>query len=56
MTPTVIRNETLYTKCGWTPFDGVEVAGRVSRVVLRGQVAFADGKVVAGRGNGRLIR
>ncbi|MBK7179322.1 MAG: hypothetical protein IPH82_19445 [Chloroflexi bacterium] len=22
MTPTTIRNENLYTKCGWTPFDG----------------------------------
>lgn len=55
MTPTVIRNETLYTKCGWTPFDGVEVPGRVRRVVLRGEVAFEDGKVVAERGNGRLI-
>ncbi len=55
MTPTVIRNENLFTKCGWTPFDGREVAGRVARVVLRGAVAFENGRVLAQPGNGRLL-
>ncbi|MCA9875464.1 MAG: amidohydrolase family protein, partial [Anaerolineales bacterium] len=55
MTPTVIRNESLYTKCGWTPFDGREVAGRVARVVLRGQVVYENGRVLAQPGDGRLI-
>lgn len=55
MTPTIIRNENLFTKCGWTPFDGVEVAGKVSRVVLRGEVVFANGRVLAKPGNGRVL-
>ncbi|MBK8986068.1 MAG: amidohydrolase family protein [Chloroflexi bacterium] len=55
MTPTTIRNETLFTKCGWTPFNGVEVAGKVSRVVLRGEVVFENGRVLAKPGNGRFL-
>jgi len=55
MMPTIIRNENLFTKCGWTPFDGREVAGRVTRVVLRGEVVFENGRVLAEPGNGRLI-
>jgi carbamoyl-phosphate synthase/aspartate carbamoyltransferase/dihydroorotase len=50
-----IRNENLYSKCGWTPFDGWEVAGRVRRVVLRGREVFVEGKVVARPGTGQLI-
>jgi carbamoyl-phosphate synthase/aspartate carbamoyltransferase/dihydroorotase len=52
---TRIENSRLQTKCGWTPFDGRELIGRIERVVLRGQTAFADGCVLAPPGSGRLI-
>jgi len=46
LTPTIIRSADTFSKCAWTPFDGVEVPGRVARVTLRGEVVFADGRVV----------
>ncbi len=55
MTPTVIRNEAMVSKCGWTPFDGVEAAGRVKRVVLRGEVVVEGGKVICQPGFGQVI-
>jgi carbamoyl-phosphate synthase/aspartate carbamoyltransferase/dihydroorotase len=51
-----IRSADHYTRCGWTPFEGWEVTGRVRRVVLRGREAFRDGKVLAGPGTGRNVR
>ena len=36
---------TGYSKAGWSPFAGMEVCGRVQRVVLRGEIAYIDGKV-----------
>ncbi|OQY90264.1 MAG: hypothetical protein B6D38_04570 [Anaerolineae bacterium UTCFX1] len=51
-----IKAENQFTRCGWTPFEGWQVKGRVRRVVLRGQVAFDDGKVLAEKGYGRNIR
>ncbi len=34
----------LHTKCGWTPFAGMRVHGRVRRVALRGRDILADGR------------
>src|SRR5215212_758515 len=45
-----------FTRSGWTPFEGWKVKGKVKKVVLRGNVAFEDGKVVAEKGYGRNIR
>jgi carbamoyl-phosphate synthase / aspartate carbamoyltransferase / dihydroorotase len=45
-----------FTKSKWTPFEGRPVRGRVTRVVLRGQTAFEDGKVVAPAGAGKHLR
>jgi carbamoyl-phosphate synthase/aspartate carbamoyltransferase/dihydroorotase len=51
-----IRAEEQFTRCGWTPFEGWQARGRVRRVVVRGQTAFADGEVLAAPGSGRNIR
>ncbi len=45
-----------FTRCGWTPFEGWKVKGRVRRVVLRGREAYKDGKVLAEKGFGRNVR
>lgn len=55
MQPYVIKNENLFTKCGWSPFDGWEVPGRVSKVVLHGKTVFADGAILATPGSGRTL-
>jgi dihydroorotase len=52
---TTISHEGLHTKCGWTPFEGMPVRGRVRRVVLRGQTAFEDGEIRVQPGFGRVI-
>ena len=36
-----------HSKSKWTPFAGRRVVGRVTRVVLRGEIAYIDGKVCA---------
>jgi carbamoyl-phosphate synthase/aspartate carbamoyltransferase/dihydroorotase len=45
-----------YTRCGWTPFEGRKVKGKVSRVILRGKEVFTGGRVTATPGYGRNIR
>jgi carbamoyl-phosphate synthase/aspartate carbamoyltransferase/dihydroorotase len=51
----VLGADNLQTKCGWTPFQGMAVKGRVRRVVLRGRVAFEEGRALAEPGSGRVI-
>ena len=50
-----LTDEGLHTRCDWTPFAGLAVRGRVRRVVLRGQVVFEDGRVLARPGCGQLV-
>ncbi len=51
-----IKAENQFTRCGWTPFEGWKVKGKVRKVVLRGKIAFEDGKVLAEQGYGRNVR
>ncbi len=44
------------TRADWSPFAGMQVIGRVRRVVLRGQTVYADGKVLASPGSGKPLR
>lgn len=41
-----INDKHLYTKCNWTPFEGMKVTGKVVKVVLRGQEVFKDEEVL----------
>lgn len=50
-----IQNEGLKTKCGWTPFAGRKVIGKVQTVYLRGDKVFENGKVLAQPGSGQVI-
>jgi len=51
-----IRAAEMHSRCGWTPFEGWKVKGRVMRVVLRGREAFNDGILVVEPGYGRNVR
>ncbi len=55
MRPHTIDQKTMVSKCGWTPFDGMTVAGQVRRVMLRGQVVFEDGQLIAAPGSGIMF-
>lgn len=49
-TPFVVRHEEMHSRCGWTPFAGQELVGRVQKVVLHGRVAYENGAVVGQHG------
>jgi carbamoyl-phosphate synthase/aspartate carbamoyltransferase/dihydroorotase len=51
-----IKASEQFTRCGWTPFEGWKVKGKVRKVVLRGKTAFEDGKILVEPGFGKNIR
>ena len=51
-----IPEKTQYSKAGWTPFAGMPVKGCLHKVVLRGEVAFVDGKLLVKPGFGQDVR
>ncbi|KAG1705097.1 CAD protein [Nymphon striatum] len=48
----VIPKAMKYSKSNWTPFAGMKVKGKVTRVVLRGEVAYMDEEVLSAPGTG----
>jgi dihydroorotase len=46
-----IENEWIASKCGWTPFDGMETTGWAIATIIRGNIVMRDGALTApGRG------
>ena len=51
-----LKANEMHSRCGWTPFEGWRVKGKVRKVVLRGRTAFEDGQILVEPGFGRNIR
>jgi carbamoyl-phosphate synthase/aspartate carbamoyltransferase/dihydroorotase len=51
-----IQAARTFTRCGWTPFEGMRVHGQVMKVILRGQDAYNDNQVLVNPGNGQNIK
>lgn len=43
-----IENQKLFTKCGWSPFNGMELIGWPKITIVNGKKVFENGKIVAG--------
>ncbi|MBI2029069.1 amidohydrolase family protein [Candidatus Gottesmanbacteria bacterium] len=50
-----LKNKDLKTKCGWSPFAGWQLYGKVHEVVLRGKTVYKNGKILAKKGYGKNI-
>jgi allantoinase len=51
-----VDQAALTTAAGWSPYHGREVAGRVTRVLVRGVEVARDGEVVGAAGHGTFVR
>ncbi len=43
---TVVDDEPVLYKCGWTPFSGVTFEARITHTFLNGRLVYGDGEVV----------
>lgn len=41
-----ITAQTTYSKCGWTPWEGIQLTGRPVLTVVSGQPVFRDGEIL----------
>ncbi len=52
----VIRDDELHSKNHVTPFDGDAYKGNAVATILRGRILMKDGKLVADKSDGKLVR
>ena len=50
-----ITDQWIASRCGWTPYDGMEVTGWPMMTVIRGNVVMQDGQL-CGDPSGKLVR
>jgi carbamoyl-phosphate synthase/aspartate carbamoyltransferase/dihydroorotase len=50
-----VRNEEMVSRCGWSPFAGSILRGRVQTVTLRGACVYRGGQFFAKAGTGRNV-
>ena len=51
----LLENAQMRTRCGWTPFAGMRVFGRLLRVLLRGEPVYENGELLAKPGTGKVL-
>jgi dihydroorotase len=54
--PWTITNDSVLSRCGWTPYDGRACSVSIERTLLRGQDIYVDGKVTGQPGQGHMAR
>ena len=50
-----LTDEQMLSKCGWTPFAGRRVKGKIEQVFIRGSLAYDQGVCLARPGSGRPV-
>jgi len=50
-----IKNENLFTKCKWSPFNGWKVKGKLRTVTIRGIKVFENDTILINPGSGVLL-
>jgi dihydroorotase-like cyclic amidohydrolase len=50
--PWTITNDAVLSRCGWTPYDGRTCNVRVDRTFVRGNLVYAENRVVGRPGRG----
>ena len=51
-----IQANEMFSRCGWTPFEGLSVTGKVKKVILRGREVYKNGAILANPGYGKNLR
>jgi allantoinase len=51
-----LHAKEMNTSCGWIPYEGMTITGRVTHTILRGKIAVENGQVLGQPGDGRFIR
>lgn len=52
----MLQAEQLSTKCGWSPFAGWTLKGRICQVYLRGHLAYHRGAFLTDPGTGQMLQ
>lgn len=44
---TIVNEEPIYAKCGWSPFSNTEFRSRITHTFVNGNLVYADGRITS---------
>ena len=51
-----VRAESMESKCGWSPYEGRELKGRISKVIFRGETVYNGGGILREKKGKEVMR
>lgn len=51
-----IRADQMVTACGWVPYEGREITGKVTHTIVRGNILMENGVITGNPGFGKYIK
>lgn len=51
----IIHAEEMHTACGWVPYEGMQITGKVTHTIVRGRVLMQNGTILGIPGFGKFI-
>jgi len=42
----IINNSNIFSKCGWTPYNGVELHNSITHTFVNGELVYHDGRII----------
>ena len=42
----VVKNDELFSKSAWTPFEGLKLKGKVEKTLVKGSLLFDNGDII----------
>jgi dihydropyrimidinase len=52
----VVTAESLHYLAGYTPYEGLQVQGRVKATISRGRIVYREGRFLGRKGQGKFVR
>jgi dihydroorotase (multifunctional complex type) len=50
-----LDQKNLFTKCKWSPFNNWKMIGKVKKTIIRGNIVFENGKILAKTSSGKIL-
>lgn len=52
----ILSAAQMHAKAGWTPYEGMEIAGLIDMTIVRGRIIFREGEIQGDKGYGSFVR
>jgi allantoinase len=50
-----VKGEDMHTTAKWTPYEDMQITGKVETTIVRGKITYHEGKIIGEKGYGKFV-